>query len=48
MAGLPVPVKGSSEEMILSIRDLQAAGSAKLSESARGMYAEEPFFMILP
>ncbi|KAF1961228.1 S-2-hydroxy-acid oxidase [Byssothecium circinans] len=38
MAGLPAPIKNPSHEIILSIPDLQAAGSAKLPESARDFY----------
>ena len=37
MAGLPIPVKVSPEQMILSIKDLQSAASAKLPEGIRGM-----------
>ncbi|CAO2649293.1 Nn.00g066780.m01.CDS01 [Neocucurbitaria sp. VM-36] len=35
MAGLPVPVKVSPEQMILSIKDLEFAASAKLPEGVR-------------
>ena len=43
MAGAPAPIPVSCEKeeadtMILSIADLEAAGSAKMGKTARGMY----------
>ncbi|CAI6328475.1 unnamed protein product [Periconia digitata] len=38
MAGLPIPVKTSPQQMILSIPDLKDAGSAKLTEVIKNFY----------
>lgn len=36
MAGLPLPIKASPSQMVLSISDIKDAGSAVLAEGARG------------